>query len=85
MPSALSTAMARVQCRASAATLASLAGSITSLVMKMSATPAATRAWASLVFCTQTPTAPAATCRDAIQALLCVLAWGRRRTPRSLA
>ena len=47
----------------------------------MSSMPAAASASASLVFCTQTPTAPAAICRRAMVAHLCIFACGRRRTP----
>src|SRR6478735_4653088 len=47
----------------------------------MSSTPAAASASASLVFWTQTPTAPASLCIRAIVALLCIFACGRRRTP----
>ena len=42
----------------------------------MSSTPAAARASASLVFCTHTPTAPAARCSRAIAAHLCIFACG---------
>ena len=51
----------------------------------MSSTPAAARASASLVFCTHTPTAPAARCSRAIAAHLCIFACGRRRTLRARA
>src|SRR6187200_2477321 len=47
----------------------------------MSSTPAAASASASLVFWTQTPTAPASRCSRAIVALLCIFACGRSRTP----
>ena len=76
-----STAIASLMRPASAATRVSFAASITSLLMKMSAMPASASTSASLTFCAQTPTAPAAICAFAIAALLCILACGRSRTP----
>ena len=67
---------------ASAARFASLRAPTTSLVTSTSPIPPARKGSASEVFCTQMPTAPAATCRRAISTHLWLLACGRTRTLR---
>ncbi len=67
---------------ASAARFASLRAPTTSLVTSTSAMPPARKGSASEVFCTQMPTAPAATWRRAISTHLWLLACGRTRTLR---
>ena len=68
--------------RASAASRASLGLPTMWLVMRISLTPAAANASASLTFWQHTPTAPKAICRSATAGVLCILACGRNRICR---
>ena len=62
-----------------------LLGPTSSPVISSPPMPAADIASASRMVAQETPSAPAAICRLAISGVLCVLACGRKLTPRALA